>query len=274
MFKSAHKCIFQVAAFVSFGTIGFANRLPPLLQDEFLFPGFAAIYQGDATAASASEIAIDAFYALQAIADNPADCIGANGTIVNFETTIETTTTNGFGLQTNSDTDVFESELHVRSEFAPWVRENIGFLRSNLMSGVRDGVSELITKNGCYSDEYARLEAGLATVFGVVLSPAAPIVVGDWETYTRACVANTVRSVTANGQNISPRVVAQICVCAEYAALETGDADFYTAVRTFDQTYSEPTPDNYSGVFTTCRQERQPKEIFERYETYIRENGL
>lgn len=258
------------------GLASYAQDLPPLIEQEYLFPGFMAISQGDPTRASSAEIAIDALHALQAIADHPANCIGDNGTVVGFTSTVESVTTNGFGVQVDSEVKRFESGLEVRREFAPWVRKNIRFFNSNPLSGVNNGVRELISENGCYGDAYRRLEAGLATAFNVTLEVTRPpaLEIGDWKSFVDTCVPAYGQIYAAQDRNVAERTLSLICVCVEHAARQVGDAAFYEAARIGVGDALQTKPDGYGSTFANCFNSRQPNEANLRYEEYIQANDF
>ncbi len=248
-----------------------------MLRDSGLFPGFTAIHAGDPSLASPSQIATDAFHVLQAIAEHPADCIGAEGTVVAFTTKVDKVETNLFGVETGRTTTVQESALRVRPEFAPWVRDNIRFLDADPLSGVRSGMRDLISDHGCHGDTYGRIERGLATVFGVTLpAPQAPgMEEGDWQAFARVCVPAAQQVwIQAAGSEPSARGMALACICNEYAARELGDPHFYDAMRMSDWTDYPAAPDGYAELFDGCYRSGEPAEVIARYERFIAENGL
>lgn len=273
------KLLNYFSSFFSFSilvTTASAQDLPPLIEQEWLFPGFIAISQGDPSRATASEIAVDALHALQAIADHPANCIGTKGTVVQFATTTQNVTTNGFGVEVDRETNQFNSELNVRSEFALWVENNIRFLNSNPLSGVNNGVREMISAKGCHSDEFKRLQNGLAAVFNVSLSAEQipEMLTGDWQAFVLTCFPASMNAMAAQGYNVGERSMALSCVCSEYSARQAGDSEFYEAMRIADWNRFETKPVGYDDTFLTCYRERQPEDIAARYESFIRENGL
>ena len=254
----------------------YAQDLPPLIEQEYLFPGFVAISQGDPARANASELATDALHALKAIADHPAKCLGENGTVVEYTSTVESVTTNEFGVEVDREINQYESTIEVRREFAPWVRENIRFIISNPLSGVNNGVRELISEHGCYSDAYRRLEAELATAFDVKLevSRLPALEGGNWQTFVNACIPSYGQIYATRDQNVPDRSLALVCVCIEHAAQQAGDRAFYEAARLGVGDALQSSPDGYNETFSACFNERKPNNISARYEAYIRDNGF
>ncbi|MBM9593624.1 hypothetical protein [Roseitranquillus sediminis] len=252
------------------------TQLPPFLQSTIIFPGFLAIWHHAPEKARPGEVTVDAFHALQAIADHPAQCLGQNAETVRYTTQIDTVTRDGFGIERDRETMVAESGLDVRPEFAPWVRENIRSINSNPLSGVREGVWNLIDAAGCHSDEFRQLEEGLALAFGVTLvEPEVPqMAEADWRAFVATCQPAQVRAMAARGYNVGERGMALVCVCTEHAAQLAGDAALYEKLRIADPSAWETVPPGFQETFDSCYHEREPAEVVARYESFIRENGL
>ncbi|MFU1477362.1 hypothetical protein ACM25N_06510 [Roseovarius sp. C7] len=250
MAKPQFRILATGSLLVACGSVSFAESLPPELERNMsIFPGFTAIYENDPSLASKAEIATDAFHILQAISKHPASCIFGNSEEVPFSVTIKKSEVNDYGVEMSSDTQTLTGYIAVRPEFAPWVKENIRFLNSNPLSGVRNGVDTLLTTQGCDSENMARIEQGLATAFGVSLRavPTAKLDGDNWEKFVDSCYPASVQSYmeATGGEEPSLSMMVYACVCTEIVLQEIGDPEIYADFSTGDYSAYERIKDVY-----------------------------
>lgn len=276
------------------GIIGFGADAPS--QDGLPSPfrllteekGLMALAQGKPELSPEQERRVAALRILEGWSANSTarDCLIQPLVQIDIRTSITATETNLFG-QTRTSLDVSSVDpLFVEKRFEPFVRSmSHSWSSPETVGAIEIAAARLVQLEGCNGANVQKLIAEIAALAGItvpvteVITPAPSGFQPDWRSFLAQCYPNQMQATRMDGRNVPERGAVALCVCVEYGAAEHGDPGLYARYRawSFDGIPQETLDAIWAQTQNgACSRSGNPQDpvLVERYETFLRANGL
>ncbi|WP_340109407.1 LysR family transcriptional regulator [Pikeienuella sp. HZG-20] len=265
---------------------GAPQDLPMAFRDA-TDPGLIALVLGRPDLATEGERRVAALRVLEGWSYNEVAraCLEEPLARIDVQTVMGWTDTNLMGRVTGGFAASEIDPVFVEQPFLPFV-QSMGRQLSNpeIPGAIHMAAGRLVQLEGCNSANFASLRREIAALAGVRL-PAAPepaVTAGfqpDWRGFLAECYPSFLTRRRAEGANPSDRGAVALCVCVEYGAAEYGDPDTYASFRINDwEAVAESVGTEINEIVfgAACSTSGTPiaPELIQRYEIFLRDNGL
>ena len=249
--------------------------------------GMMALLQGKPEMAPEQERRVAALRVLEGWSQNPnaRRCLSPPLRRIDIRTTIESSETNlaGQTRQTFSGSSV--DPLYVEQQLVPFVMSmQSSWSSPETISAMEAAAGRLVQLEGCDGAHVRRLRYEIAKLAGLdvskfQLNAATGGFAPDWRSFLAQCYPAYMQQARSEGRNVPDRGAVAFCACLEYGAADYGDPEIYKRYRawSFDGIPQETMEEIWARVLNGgCNRGGNPVDpgLVQRYETFLRDNGL